>query len=119
MSETTTEQLVRATLFDVLSERDPARRREAIRRSYTEDVVFVDEEGSVRGHDALEAKVQEILDGAVGLVFHADGGFHQLDDMGYQAWTLGPADGPPVVRGADMGFVRDGLLAKVYTVGFR
>lgn len=113
------EKLMLANLLEVFGERDAARRAEAIRRTYTPDVVFADVEGRVEGHEALDLKVREILDGAPGLVFRPDGDFYQVQDMGYLAWALGPEGAPPVVRGTDMGFVRDGLLAKVYTVLFR
>ncbi|WP_285106655.1 nuclear transport factor 2 family protein [Promicromonospora sp. MEB111] len=119
MSDPRLEKLMRANLLEVFGERDPARRVEAIRRTYTQDVVFADAEGQVEGHEALDTKVREIQDGAPGLVFRADGDFYQVQDMGYLAWALGPEGAPPVVRGTDMGFVRDGLLAKVYTVLFR
>ena len=113
------ESLMRANLLEVFGERDPARRLEAIRRTYTQDVVFADAEGELQGHDALQAKAQGILDGAPGFVFRPAGSVYQVQDLGYLAWELGPADGAPVVSGVDMGFVRDGLLARVYTVVLR
>ncbi|MFI6426807.1 nuclear transport factor 2 family protein [Promicromonospora sp. NPDC050880] len=119
MSEPGLEKLMRANLLEVFGERDATRRAEAIRRTYTKDVVFADAEGQVEGHEALDAKVREILDGAPGFVFRPDGDFYQVQDLGYLAWALGPEGAPPVVRGTDMGFARDGLLAKVYTVLFR
>lgn len=119
MSDPSLEKLMRANLLEVFGERDADRRAEAIRRTYTEDVVFADAEGQVQGYEALDAKVREILDGAPGFVFRPDGDFYQVQDLGYLAWALGPEGAPPVVRGTDMGFVRDGLLAKVYTVLFR
>jgi len=36
--------------------------------------------------------------------------------MGYLAWNLGPEGQPPVVRGVDTCFIRDGRIAKVYTL---
>jgi len=36
--------------------------------------------------------------------------------MGYLAWNLGPEGQPPVVRGLDACFVRDGRIATVYTI---
>ncbi|WP_240675062.1 nuclear transport factor 2 family protein [Cellulomonas endophytica] len=119
MTTTTTDELMRATLLEVFSEGDPERRMAAIRRTYTEDVVFSDAEGRVRGHEALSAKVQEILDGAQGLEFRASGEPYTVQDLGYLAWELGPEGGAPVVRGVDMGLVRDGLLAAVWTVLLR
>jgi len=113
------ESLMRANLLEVFGERDADRRLEAIRRTYTPDVVFADAEGQLEGHDALQAKAQEILDGAPGFVFRPAGDVYQVQDLGYLAWELGPADGAPVVSGVDMGFVRDGRLARVYTVVLR
>jgi hypothetical protein len=112
------DSLMRANLLEVFGERDPDRRTDAIRRTYTQDVVFVDAEGETHGHDALHAKAQSILDGAAGFAFRAAGDIYQVGDLGYLAWELGPVDGPAVVSGVDMGFVRDGRLAKVYTVVF-
>ncbi|PJJ72987.1 SnoaL-like protein [Diaminobutyricimonas aerilata] len=110
--------LMRANLLEVFGERDADRRLDAIRRTYTDDVVFADAEGGVEGHDALNAKAQSILDGAPGFVFRPAGDAYEIQDMGYLAWEFGPEGADPVVRGADMGFVRDGALAKVYTVLF-
>ena len=116
MSKSAFESLMHANLFGVFGERDPERRWVAIGKTYTEDVTFVDPEGEVQGHAAIHAKAQEILDGAPGLAFRADGHFVQAGDLGYLGWALGPADADPVVRGADMGVMRDGRLEKVYTV---
>jgi hypothetical protein len=118
VSDSTLEQLMHANLLEVFGERDPDRRRAAIERIYTEDVVFADAEGQVQGHAAIHAKAQEILDGAPGFAFRVDGPFLHAQDLGYLAWALGPVDADPVVRGVDMGFVRDERLAQVYTVLF-
>lgn len=111
--------LMRANLLEVFGERDPSKRLEAIHRTYTDDVVFADAEGVVQGYDALNAKAQQILDGAPGFVFRPAGEIYPVQDLGYLAWQFGPEGADPVVTGADMGFVRDGRLAKVYTVLFR
>jgi SnoaL-like domain len=113
------ESLMRANLLEVFGERDPDRRLEAIRRTYTPDVVFADAEGQLQGHDALHAKAQGILDGAPDFVFRPAGDVYEVQDLGYLAWELGPPDGAAVVSGVDMGFVRDGRLARVYTVVLR
>lgn len=109
------EQLMNANLLEVFGERDRDRRREAIARTYTEDVIFADPEGQVQGHTALDAKAEQILAGSPGFVFRPDGDFSHAQDLGYLAWAFGP-EGAPVVHGVDIGFVRDGLLAKVYTI---
>ncbi|CAN5297765.1 nuclear transport factor 2 family protein [soil metagenome] len=118
MADPALEKLMHANLFEVFGERDPGKRMEAIRRTYTEDVIFADPDGEVQGYDALSAKVDEILGGASGLIFQAEGEVYKVQDLGYLAWSLGPEGEPPVARGADMAIVRDGLIAKVYTVLF-
>ncbi len=110
------ETLMHANLFDVFGERDPERRLEAIARTYTEDVTFTDPDEVVKGHDALDAKAQKLLDQSPGFVFSAAGPIYINHDMGYLAWNLGPEGAPPVVRGVDVCFVQDGLIAKVYTI---
>lgn len=116
MSDEVVAALMHANLLEVFGERDATRRREVIARTYTDDVMFVDPEGEAHGHEALNAKAQEVLDGAgPDFVFAPDGEVRQVDDLGYLPWTFGPA-GAPVVRGVDIGLVRDGRLAKVYTI---
>lgn len=112
----TIENLMRANLLEVFGERDPERRREAIARTYTEDVEFVDPDEIATGWEALDAKAQRLLDGAPGFVFSPAGRIYVNHDMGYLAWNLGPEGQPPVVRGVDTCFIRDGRIAKVYTI---
>ena len=112
----TIEELMRATLFEVFGERDAARRRAAVERTYAADVRFSDAEGVVIGHDALDAKAQRILDGAPGFVFSPAGPVHVNQDLGQLAWNFGPPGQPPVVRGMDIALVEDGLIARIYTL---
>ncbi|HWT93557.1 MAG TPA: nuclear transport factor 2 family protein [Solirubrobacteraceae bacterium] len=108
--------LMTANLLEVFGERDAGRRREAIARIYHPDVEFADPDATVVGHEALDAKAQGILDGAPGFVFSPAGPVYVNNDLGYLAWQLGPEGAPPVVRGVDIALVRDGLIAKVYTL---
>lgn len=110
------ESLMHANLLDVFGQRDPELRSAAIRKTYTEDVVFLDPDGIVEGRDALNAKAQQILDSAPGFVFSPAGPIYTNHDMGYLAWNFGPEGQAPVASGFDTGFLREGLLAKVYTV---
>lgn len=112
----TTEELMRANLLEVFNERDAARRRAAIDRTYVADVQFSDPEDAVVGRAALDAKAQQILDGAPGFVFRPAGAVQVNHDLGYLAWEFGPADQPPVVRGMDIALVADGLVTKLYTL---
>lgn len=102
----TIEQLMRATLLEVFNERDGERRRAAIARTYTPDVRFADPEETV----------QKILDGAPGFLFTADGPVRITQDLGYLAWNFGSEGAAPVVRGADIALVADGLITSVHTL---
>jgi hypothetical protein len=105
-----------ANLGGVFNERDPARRRAAIARTYAADIAFSDPEGTVIGHEALDAKAQAVLDQSPGFVFSPDGDVQVVQDLGYLAWNLGREGGPPVIRGADVALVKDGLIARLYTM---
>jgi len=118
MTDATVEKLMHANLLEVFGERDAAKRRDAILRTYAEDVVAADPEGQVTGHDELDAKVQEILDGAPGFVFQAEGSVYTAGDLHYLGWALGPEGAAPVARGADAVFIRDGRITRVYTFLF-
>jgi hypothetical protein len=108
--------LMRANLLGVFNERDPARRREVIATIYAPEVEFADPEGTVTGHDALDAKAQGLLDASPGFVFTPAGSVHVVDDLGYLPWQFGPEGEPPSVRGADVALVVDGRIARLYTL---
>jgi hypothetical protein len=111
------ESLLHAHLHEVFGERDADRRRATIARIYHDDVRFADPEGVEVGHDAVHAKVDAILDGAPSsFVFAAAGAAHVVQDLGHLAWTFGPEKGPPAVRGFDVLLVREGRIARAYTV---
>ncbi len=109
--------LMTRTLFDVFGERDPARRADAAARTYAEDVVFHDPDGSVTGRDAIAAKAGELLDGAPGFVFAARGPVRESGGtLGMLSWEFGPAGGPPVATGTDIALIRDGRIHTLHTL---
>ncbi|GAA0576050.1 hypothetical protein GCM10010172_71000 [Paractinoplanes ferrugineus] len=112
----TVEQLMNANLLEVFNERDGDRRRAAIARTYAPHVRFADPDAVVEGHEALDAKAQQILDGAPGFVFTAGGPLRVSHDLGMLEWNFGPEGQPPVVRGVDIALVADGLITSVHTL---
>ncbi|MCD2194951.1 nuclear transport factor 2 family protein [Actinomycetospora endophytica] len=114
--DATIPDLMHANLLEVFGERDRDRRRAAIARTYTEDVVMHDPEGVVTGRDALDAKVQTLLDGAPGFVFRAAGPLRECDDLGLLGWEFGPEGEAPVVTGLDIVLVVDGRITSVHTI---
>lgn len=111
----TTEELMSRNVTDVFGERDPVRRRAAIEALYAEDAELFDPEGARTGWDGVDEAVRGVLAGAGDMAFSVEGTAAALADLGRVRWRLGPADGPPVVRGEDVAVVRDGRIARLYT----
>ena len=101
---------------EVFSERDPEKRREAIERTYAEDVRFIDPDDEVVGRQALNDRAQKILDDApADFVLEEDGLGYVSPDTAVQAWRFGPP-GSPVVRGIDVLTVSGGRVSVVRTL---
>jgi hypothetical protein len=94
--------LLHANLHEVFSERDPDARWAAIKRTYAEDVRFIDPDAEVVGRQALNDRAQELLDRApADYVLEEDGPRYVGADTAALAWRLGPP-GSPVARGIDI-----------------
>ena len=79
----------------VFSERDPEKRREAIERTYVEDVRFIDPDGESVGREALNDRAQKILDDApADFVLEEDGLAYVSPDTAGPALALRPAGEP-------------------------
>jgi hypothetical protein len=106
-----------ASLLEVFSERDPARRRAAMQRTFAADVTFHDPEGTITGHEALQGKIEALYAGAPpDWVFQAAAPAAAVADLGRATWTFGPPAGPEAVRGMDIGLIADGQIATMYTI---
>jgi hypothetical protein len=109
-------ELLLANLFAVFSERDPERRMDVITRNYTEDVVWSDPDGTTMGHEEMNEQAQKLLDRMPDFVFSAAGPVHVSCDLGLLAFNLGVPEQPPAVSGIDVALVRDGRIARLYTL---
>jgi len=109
-------ELMLANLFAVFSERDPGRRLEVIARNYTEDVIWTDPDGTTQGHEAMNEQAQKLLDRMPDFAFSAAGPAHVSRDLGLLAFNLGLPEQPPAVSGIDVALVRDGRIARLYTL---
>jgi hypothetical protein len=103
-------------LFAVFNVRDPRRRSEAIARNYTEDVTWTDPDGTTRGRQAMNEQAQKLLDRMPAFAFSAAGPVHVSGDLGLLAFNLGVPEQPPAVSGVDVAMVRDGRIARLYTL---
>ena len=109
-------ELMLVNLFEVFSERDPERRLKVIAANYTEDVIWSDPEATTHGHEELNERAQELLDGMPDFVFTAAGPIHVTRDLGQLAFNYGVPEQPPAVTGYDVALVRDGRIAVLYTL---
>ncbi|GAB3163693.1 hypothetical protein GCM10027258_84440 [Amycolatopsis stemonae] len=112
----TVAELMEANLLEVFNERDDERRAKAIAATYAADVEFADPEGFATGHEELDAKARGLLAQSPDFEFSPAGPVLVNRDLGHLAWALGPAGGPPVVRGIDVALVEDGRIKKLYTM---
>lgn len=109
------EDVMRRNVVEVFTTTDDTARRRLVEELYDRDAKFHDEDGTVTGHDAIDAKIRSLQQGAPGLVFTVTVPPSSVRDLGRVSWSLGPADGPPVVSGMDIGHVRDGRIVELYT----
>jgi len=72
-SASTIQHLLQANLFTVFNNRSSPSRTVAVESTYHSDVVWYETEGVVVGHDALNARAEELLNGAPGFEFKANG----------------------------------------------
>jgi SnoaL-like domain len=107
--------LMERNLLEVFGQRDSARRAAAIVEIYTADCTFFEAEERIAGRDALNAKVESLLQGSPGFVFRAAGPAQVNHDLGRLQWHLGPAGAPPVVTGMDVAIFEHGKIRALYT----
>jgi hypothetical protein len=110
--------LMHSNLLEIFGQRDGARRQEAMRRTYSEDIAFTDPEGTVHGYDAVDKQAQKVLDKAPEtFVFAPDGPLYVLaDTRAALPWAFGPVSGPAVARGVDIATIADGRITSVLTL---
>lgn len=117
MADPATTALMHANLYEIFGQRDPALRREAIVRTYTEDVAFTDESGTIVGHGAIADRVQQLLqDAPASFSFAPDGPIYGGEDTAALAWRLGPPDSEPVARGIDIATLKERRIAAIRTL---
>ena len=110
------ENVMLANLLEVFNERDDAKRRSAIERTYAADVRWTDAEGVSTGTAALDTKCVALQSNLGDAQFVADGPVHQLPGFGYLAWRLVDQGGQPVMGGFDAAVIADGVITDLWTV---
>ncbi|HWX97702.1 MAG TPA: nuclear transport factor 2 family protein, partial [Solirubrobacteraceae bacterium] len=109
-------ELLLDNLFAVFNVRDHERRLEAIQRNYTQDVTWTDPDATFHGHEAMNEQAEKLLDRMPDVVYSAAGPVHISGDLGLLAFNLGVPEQSPAVSGIDVALVRDGRIARLYTL---
>ena len=109
------DRLMQANAARVFSERDPARRLDAIRELYAADAVVIEPEGVSEGQVAICKTVTDLLSKlpptfaltSIGPAI----GHHGI---GRLLWKAGPPNGLPAVTGMDIAHFKDGRIQALY-----
>jgi hypothetical protein len=107
--------LMERNLLEVFGQLDTAHRAVAIAEIYTANCTFFESGERIVGRDALNAKIERILQEAPGFVFRATGPAEVNHDLGRLHWRLGPAGAPPAVTGMDIAIFEHGRIRALYT----
>jgi len=106
--------LLQRNLFEVLSERDGAKRREALTEIWHGDGTFVNPDGRHVGRVEIDHTVEKLLAKFPDFVFterSAPEGFHGVGRIG---WAFGAPGKPPLVTGIDVAEATAGKLKLLF-----
>jgi len=109
------DKLMQANAVRVFSERDPARRLDAIHELYTADAILTEPEGVSEGEAAICDAVTELLSKLPpAFSFTPVGAAIGHHGVGRLLWKAGPPNGPPAVTGMDVAHFKDGRIHALY-----
>jgi hypothetical protein len=109
------DKVMQANAVRVFSERNPARRLEAIRELYTADAVVTEPERVARGQAAISDAVTDLLSKLPpAFAFRSTGTAIGHHGVGRLLWQAGLPNGPPAVTGMDIAHFKDGRIEALY-----
>jgi hypothetical protein len=109
------DRVMQANAVRVFSERNPARRMEAIRELYTADAILTEPEGVSKGEAAISDAVTELLSKLPpAFAFTPIGAATGHHGVGRLLWKAGPPNGPPAVTGMDIAHFKEGRIQALY-----
>jgi len=107
--------LLPANMHRVFDETDLAKREAAIADLWDEDGIFIDPEGVHHGPEQLSAAATAVQHRFPGSVFRVTSPIQENFGVGRVSWEYGPPGGVALVKGIDVGRVKDGKLVTLYT----
>src|SRR5882672_11978045 len=109
--------LLHANLVQVFGERDRQRRQAAIAAIYAPDAVLYEPHAAATGYEAIDEAVAALLASLPSeFAITAQGpavGHHGIARL---RWSAGPANGPAMVTGTDVGLVAEGRIRSLYVL---
>jgi hypothetical protein len=109
------DDLLQANIVRVFNERDPDRRRVALRELYTEDAMLYDPENVASGQVAISEAVDKLLHRLPpDFVFISVGRAVGHNGVARLFWRAGPPAGPVAVTGTDIVHIADGRINRLY-----
>jgi len=109
------DRLMQANAARVFSERDPARRLDAIRELYAADAVVIEPEGVSEGQAAISNAVTDLLSKLPPtFAFTSIGPAIGHHGIGRLLWKAGPPNGLPAATGMDIAHFKDGRIQALY-----
>ena len=107
--------LMQANIVRVFNERNPDRRRAALRELYTENATLCDPETAANGRRAISEAIDS-LHRMLPPAFTFTPAGHAVGHNGAARlfWRVGPPDGPVAVTGIDVAFIENGRIKLLY-----
>lgn len=93
---------------------DPAARKSAVARLYTEQATYIDPLMSVAGHDGIDGGIAAAQAKFPGWVFKQVGAVDSHHNQLRLTWQLGPANAEAPIVGFDVIVVENGRITAVY-----
>jgi len=107
--------LLEESMVAVWSERNEARRLEALERLYTPDVNFFEPDSLFHGRQAVHERVGEFLaKWPANFVFYFNQPARVNHFLVQLSWYFGAPGAPPVVSGMDLAVVESGRIGELY-----
>ena len=95
------------------NETDPAKRRQLIERTWTEDGMYLDPLMAGEGQEGIDAMIETVQARFPSYRFRRTSEIDAHHDRVRFSWELGPYGGAPLAGGLDVGVIADGRLRSI------
>ena len=100
--------------IQIWNEHDPARRRAAVNRLYTEDCAYTDPLGAVRGRDGIDAFIAGVQAQFPGVAFRLAGAVDAHHEQARFVWHAAAPGAQPAAIGFDVALLAGDRIRCIY-----